>query len=109
MNVNGTLLFCASDGVVGTELWKSDGTAAGTVLVRNINTTTPTESSFPSQLMNVNGTLYFRADDGVSGVELWKSDGTTAGTTMVKDINTVGTSSSGPGGSGMVEAGGTLF
>src|SRR4051812_33240487 len=33
-DVNGTLFFTASDGRLGLELWKSDGTAAGTVMVR---------------------------------------------------------------------------
>ena len=36
-NVNGTLFFTANDGTHGYELWKSDGTAAGTVLVKDIN------------------------------------------------------------------------
>ena len=36
-NVNGTLYFQADDGVHGFELWKSDGTAAGTVMVKDIN------------------------------------------------------------------------
>ena len=36
VNLNGTLLFAANDGTNGDELWKSDGTAAGTTLVKNI-------------------------------------------------------------------------
>src|SRR5262249_7890684 len=35
-NVNGTLFFAATDGTHGTELWKSDGTAAGTMMVADI-------------------------------------------------------------------------
>jgi ELWxxDGT repeat protein len=34
---NGTLYFIADDGVSGEELWKTDGTDAGTVLVKDIN------------------------------------------------------------------------
>jgi ELWxxDGT repeat protein len=35
-NVNGTLFFATNDGTHGTELWKSDGTAAGTAIVKDI-------------------------------------------------------------------------
>ena len=83
-NVNGTLFFTADDGVNGCELWKSDGTAAGTVLVKDIRPGSC--SSCPRNLTNVNGTLFFAADDGSDGRELWKSDGTAAGTVLVKDI-----------------------
>jgi len=82
-NVNGTLFFRANDGTYGAELWKSDGTPAGTVMVKDIY---PAESSDPTNLTNVNGTLFFMANDGTNGYELWKSDGTSAGTVMVKDI-----------------------
>ena len=36
-DVGGTVFFAASDGTNGTELWKSGGTAAGTVMVKDIN------------------------------------------------------------------------
>ena len=36
-NVNGTLFFVADDGLSGAELWKSGGTAIGTVRVKDIN------------------------------------------------------------------------
>src|SRR5262245_51844974 len=52
-NVNGTLFFRTNDISTGYELWKSDGTAAGTVLVKDIN---PAGSSSPVNLTNVNGT-----------------------------------------------------
>src|SRR5262249_38506755 len=90
-NVNGKLFFAADDGRHGAGVWTSDGTAAGTLLVKDINTTVP--GSGPSNLTAVNGTTFFVADDGVHGRELWKSDGTAAGTVLVKDINPGGKSS----------------
>jgi ELWxxDGT repeat protein len=81
------LLFVADDGVNGRELWKSDGTAAGTVLVKDLLPGKTTDgyplSSIPSDLTRYNGAMYFIA----SGDELWKTDGTAAGTTKVKDID----------------------
>ena len=82
--MDGTLFFRANDGEHGDELWKSDGTAAGTVLVKDIN---PGGSGTIDNLTAVDGTLFFTADDGEHGNELWKSDGTEAGTVLVKDIN----------------------
>lgn len=68
---------------IGYELWRSDGTAGGTSLVRDLHRN---GSSYPRNLTTVGGRLFFTADDGVHGYELWTSDGTRAGTRMVKDI-----------------------
>jgi ELWxxDGT repeat protein len=70
----------------GVELWKTDGTAAGTALVMDINTGAK-KGSFPQGLTVFNGELYFSADDSVNGRELWKTDGTDPGTMLVKNIN----------------------
>jgi ELWxxDGT repeat protein len=91
INVSGSVFFVANGGTTGGELWKSDGSVAGTMLVRDINP--GTTGSSPSGLVNVSGKLFFIANDGTSGVELWKSDGTTTGTTLVKDISAGATSS----------------
>ena len=88
---NNAVYFSAFDGTGGFELWKSDGTAAGTVRVKDINP--GANGSIPGGFTVFNGAVYFSAFDGTSGFELWKSDGTEAGTVRVKDINP------GPGGS----------
>lgn len=93
--VNNVLYFVAKDDIHGTELWTTDGTETGTVMVKDINTTA-TQFSNPLYLTNVNGFLYFRATDGINGSELWKTDGTELGTVMVKDI-APGALSSNPG------------
>src|SRR5262249_58532624 len=88
--VGGTLFFTANDGVNGEELWKSDGTEAGTVLVKDINPGSAFGYGYgsrPYELTAVGGTLFFTADDGAHGRELWKSNGTEAGTVLVKDNN----------------------
>lgn len=78
-NLNGVLLFAATDGTKGRELWKSDGTATGTTLVKNI--ASGSASSNPQQLTVVGNYVYFTAAGG-----LWKSDGTSAGTVLVKNV-----------------------
>lgn len=82
--VNGTLFFRGNDVTHGYELWKTDGTDAGTVMVKDINP--GLANSGPLSLTEMNGALFFTASDGVHGTEIWTSDGTAAGTVMVKDI-----------------------
>ena len=71
-----------NDGSDGYELWRSDGTAAGTTMVKDLNAVAAS-GSVRDSLTNVNGTLFFSANDGSSGRELWRSDGTAAGTAPV--------------------------
>ncbi|CAN5616266.1 hypothetical protein BH23CHL8_BH23CHL8_13920 [soil metagenome] len=78
-DVGGLLYFSTPDpdpfdanGLVGTELWQSNGTTAGTRLVRDIH---PGEgSSNPGELTAAGRTLYFIGTDGAHGFELWKRE-----------------------------------
>lgn len=112
----GTLFFQANDANHGTELWKSDGTEAGTTMFMDINTvpyygsnpvhatkrTQPTCRAFshtwsctacarrcPPQdnFVIFDNKLFFSAEDDANGRELWSTDGTVGGTAIVKDIN----------------------
>ena len=69
----------------GLELWKSNGTDAGTVKVKTLKTT-DSDWGNPTYVYT-NAGLYFSLDDREHGDELWKSDGTEAGTSLVKDLN----------------------
>ncbi|WP_375448271.1 ELWxxDGT repeat protein [uncultured Fibrella sp.] len=70
------------------QLWKTDGTQAGTALVATMGATVPgyfrTYQNNPEGYQNI---LYFPADDATFGTELWRSDGTAGGTFRVRDIN----------------------
>ncbi len=79
--------FVGNDGTNGWELWKSNGTAAGTTMVKDISTNPTSVYSYPVPITDVNGIHYFIGDDGVNGKELWRSDGSSAGTSMTKAID----------------------
>jgi ELWxxDGT repeat protein len=84
--------FAADDGIHGMELWVSNGTEAGTKLLKDI---IPGEGSgFPRSITMVHADIiYFAAETPAHGRELWKTNGTSAGTMMVKDIFPGSTSS----------------
>src|SRR5258706_2956785 len=67
-------LLAATDGVSGIELWKTDGTAGGTALVKDINPTAAARSSpgevlalVPSVFSFFNGAWIVSAGDGFPG------------------------------------------
>ena len=101
VNYQGTLFFAAEDGEHGRELWKSDGTEAGTVMVKDIYPTTNnfTRSSNPRDLTVYNDQLVFIASDS-TGRKIWRTDGTEEGTQILIDMEAE---------NGLLNANGTLF
>ncbi len=61
------IVFGAEDAVHGDELWCSDGTAAGTVLVKDINAGDSFSNSDPDYFLTVGNAAFFLADDPVRG------------------------------------------
>jgi ELWxxDGT repeat protein len=93
--VNSKLLFSFLNINNGNELWKSDGTAAGTIIVKDIYS--GNHSSIPGGITYLkNSIALFSANDGMQGNELWITNGETSGTTLVKNINNTTTSNFGP-------------
>ncbi len=83
--VGETLFFRAEDAAAGYELWRSDGTAAGTVRVADIDP--GPGSGYPANLTALGSQVLFTASNGSSGVELWRSDGTATGTRLIADLH----------------------
>lgn len=79
---NGKLYFTTQD-MYGKEIWVSDGTDAGTKLLKDINNT---GDSDPFGYTVYKNHLYFYATESSSGRELWRTDGTEAGTVLFKDV-----------------------
>lgn len=82
------LYFTAFTPQFGRELWQTDGTAAGTSLVKDLNYVLPPESSSPHYLTwycpaSRPCMLVFQATDGIHGVELWCYTPSTAALLMV--------------------------
>ena len=79
--------------LVKYKLYLTDGTGAGTVLVKDFGNV---GIAILANSVIINNKLYFAAlNFTTTGFELWSSDGTTAGTGIFKDINP-GTASSSP-------------
>jgi ELWxxDGT repeat protein len=84
-----TLFFAANDGTHNRALWKSDGTAAGTVLVKEV---TPDSQGSLFFMRAANDTLFFLVNEATDNFysefrfEYWISDGTTAGTVQADEF-----------------------
>jgi len=92
-DAGGTLLFAANDATVlppdasspssNLQLWKSDGTTAGTTMVKAVS---PYGLALPLAFVNAGGKIYFDASSNGTPAdicrELWTTDGTEVGTVV---------------------------
>jgi ELWxxDGT repeat protein len=82
--LGGLYLFDADDGGSGAELWRSDGSAAGTFLLADL--VPGALGGEPRDAVVAAGAVFFVATVPALGAELWATDGTTAGTRLVRDV-----------------------
>ncbi len=83
--VGNKVFYAAADDSHGEELWVSNGTPEGTVMVKDINP--GYNPSAPQNMVSFKGRLFFTGHTHEHGGELWTSDGTPDGTYMVTELN----------------------
>lgn len=88
VELNGVYYSAKGDDTYGCEFWRTDGTAQGTYLVKDlVSESLPnlqTYSGNPRGITLIDNTIYFASENGI-----WKSDGTTDGTILVKPIENI--------------------
>jgi ELWxxDGT repeat protein len=78
---SGGVYFAANDGVNGTELWRTLGSSATTLMMADINP--GAANATPNYLLATSNNIYFSATDGTTGIEPWRFDPLAAG---IKDV-----------------------
>jgi ELWxxDGT repeat protein len=102
--LNGIAYFCARDPFEGWELWRSDGTEAGTWMVLGLEPRPGNLS--PANVVVWKNQIFFSAVFGTNQTALMKSDGTSNGTFVVKSGFTLGAD---PSLGGLAAVGDLLF
>jgi len=83
--LDGELFFVVERAAAGDLLYRSDGTVAGTELVKEL--TVAGSPGYASRLTAVGDRLFLAVVTETTGQELWRSDGTREGTVLVREIN----------------------
>lgn len=92
----GNQLFFQGFNQYGYEIWKTDGTVAGTVLLKDIQPGGNDDGNIQDIVAYKNRAIFTANDSNNLGSELYISDGTTSGTNLLKDINKTGNNASTP-------------
>ncbi|MCW3167867.1 T9SS type A sorting domain-containing protein [Chryseobacterium sp. 09-1422] len=79
---NGFVYFFGNNNNYGREIWKTDGSVAGTTVVKDINPGTASSIIFGNEKMyQFSNKIVFIAMDGNSNLGLWSTDGSSINTT----------------------------
>ncbi len=77
------VIFAADDGVNGREIWASDGTAGGTVMLADCNPGFASGLNWNDPIVACAGYVFFSATNPVTfNHEVWRTDGTPGGTAL---------------------------
>ena len=94
VDFSNSLYFTAHDGSTSeqNQLWKSNGTSAGTGLVASFSPAVTAGAaglggSSTSDIGTLGNDLFGPLNDGVHGTALWVTDGTAAGTTLLAQVD----------------------
>ncbi len=85
---SGSLVYFPITNFSGTELWRTDGTQAGTNMILDLNP--GLSNGFNQSIAPFKGRTFFGGDNGITGFELWVTNGSASGTELIKDINATG-------------------
>ncbi|RKG88409.1 ELWxxDGT repeat protein [Corallococcus terminator] len=84
---NGTAVMALEDHLTGWDLWRSDGTSAGTTLIQDLTPGMLSSIQGPTELTAVgNAAYFFTARSFLGRTGLWKTDGTTPGTLLLQEF-----------------------
>ena len=83
---NNELYFAADNGANGSELWKTDGTQQGTVMVKDINFGSAHSWPHLRKSVELDGKMYFSAITSTQGREIWVTQGSESTTHIVSDL-----------------------
>ncbi len=108
---DGYVYFAANDGVVGNELWRTDGTPAGTTLVMDFNVGNASSNGNPRQLTVVGTRMFLIASTAASPYAAFTIDAGGAGTPQATSVTGGEAGSQATGGTlmGSVNGKGLLF